>query len=243
MCTSTGDVDAYAPSDAANAFPLYLQGRCGSGGATVTVTVTDMCPECAAPTQGEGDHFDLNALSFNQLAPMLNGRIDVNYRLVACTPPSSLKVQVDGSGGAGLWLRLLITVSHLPFLGLLFSAIMFRCFLFEPSYSCKRCPSPSFLPCLLPLSAAGLTGSIELALCWHCTCAGTCCMSLPYNFLYYHALPPVSVLSGSLHLVLCFLASMLPCHLLVSCPSHGAAACTTCLPDQWLCTYHDYVCL
>ena len=89
-----------------------LQGRCGAAGASVIVTVTDLCPECAATTEGEGDHFDLNALSFNQLAPMLNGRIDVNYRLVACTPPSSLQVQVDGSGGDGLWLRLLITVSH-----------------------------------------------------------------------------------------------------------------------------------
>lgn len=88
-----------------------------------------MCPECAAATEGEGDHFDLNALSFNQLAPMLNGRIDVNYRLVACAPPSSLKVQVDGSGGPGLWLRLLITVSHLPFLALLLSAVLFLEFL------------------------------------------------------------------------------------------------------------------
>lgn len=90
---------------------LAMQGRCGAGGATVTVTVTDTCPECAAPTDGQGDHFDINALSFNQIAPMLNGRIDVNYRLVACTPPSALQVKVDGNDGPGLWLRLLITVS------------------------------------------------------------------------------------------------------------------------------------
>ena len=107
-CTPVGVDNVDSPSlPAANC----VQGRCGSAGATVTVTVTDLCPECGATTQGEGDHFDLNALSFNQLAPMLNGRIDVNYRLVACAPPSSLKVQVDGSGGPGLWLRLLITVS------------------------------------------------------------------------------------------------------------------------------------
>ena len=42
---------------------------------------------------------------------MLNGRIDVNYRLVACTPPTALQVKVDGNDGPGLWLRLLITVS------------------------------------------------------------------------------------------------------------------------------------
>jgi len=72
--------------------------------------VADYCPECAATTDGEGDHFDLNALSFNELAPMLIGRIDVDYRLVSCTPPTGLRVKVDGTGGVGLWLRLIITV-------------------------------------------------------------------------------------------------------------------------------------
>ncbi len=75
--------------------------------------VTDVCPECSAAEDGTGDHFDLNALSFNQLAPELNGKIDVNYRLVACTPPSDIQVQVDGNDGVGLWLRLVITVSLL----------------------------------------------------------------------------------------------------------------------------------
>lgn len=84
-------------------------GRCGAAGATVTALVTDVCPECSAASGGQGDHFDLNALSFGQLAPDLAGRIDVNYRLVACTPPSDIKVLVDGNGGSGLWLRLVIT--------------------------------------------------------------------------------------------------------------------------------------
>ena len=73
--------------------------------------VTDVCPQCSAATAGTGDHFDLNALSFAQLAPDLAGEIDINYRLVACTPPSDLSVQVDGNDGVGLWLRLVITVS------------------------------------------------------------------------------------------------------------------------------------
>lgn len=90
---------------------FLLQGRCGAAGSTVTVTVTDTCPECAAPTDGTGDHFDLNALAYNVLSPMVSGRIDVNYRVVACTPPSALKVKVDGASGTGLWLRLLVTVS------------------------------------------------------------------------------------------------------------------------------------
>lgn len=80
----------------------------------MTVMVTDVCPECASTTDGSGDHFDLNALSFNLLAPMEKGRIDASYRLVSCKPPSPLKVQVDGSDGAGLWLRLLITVRTPP---------------------------------------------------------------------------------------------------------------------------------
>ncbi|KAL3135114.1 expansin-like protein [Trebouxia sp. C0010 RCD-2024] len=85
-----------------------FKGRC-SGSASVTVTVTDTCPQCATSTDGDGDHFDLNALSFNEMAPMLIGRIDVDYRVVSCTPPTGLKVKVDGSDGVGLWLRLLIT--------------------------------------------------------------------------------------------------------------------------------------
>lgn len=84
-------------------------GRCGAAGSTVTAMVTDVCPQCSAATAGTGDHFDLNALSFAQLAPDLAGEIDINYRLVACTPPSDLSVQVDGNDGVGLWLRLVIT--------------------------------------------------------------------------------------------------------------------------------------
>ena len=72
--------------------------------------VTDVCPECSDPEAGDGDHFDLNALAYNQISPMASGWIDVNYRVVACTPPSALKVDVDGNSGPGLWLRLVITV-------------------------------------------------------------------------------------------------------------------------------------
>lgn len=93
-------------------YARLLQGRCGTAGSTVTALVTDVCPECSAASGGEGDHFDLNALSFGQLAPDLAGRIDVNYRLVACTPPSDIQVMVDGNSGSGLWLRLVITVSY-----------------------------------------------------------------------------------------------------------------------------------
>lgn len=92
-------------------YARLVQGRCGSAGATVTALVTDVCPECSAASGGQGDHFDLNALSFGELAPDTAGRIDVNYRLVACTPPSDIQVMVDGNAGSGLWLRLVITVS------------------------------------------------------------------------------------------------------------------------------------
>ena len=100
------------PHDHRLTYAWLLQGRCGAAGATVTALVTDVCPECSAASGGQGDHFDLNALSFGQLAPDLAGRIDVNYRLVACTPPSDIKVLVEGNGGSGLWLRLVITVSY-----------------------------------------------------------------------------------------------------------------------------------
>ena len=80
----------------------------------MTVTVTDVCPECSDAEAGEGDHFDMNALAYNQISPMTSGRIDVNYRLVACSPASALKVDVNGNSGPGAWLRLLVTVSALP---------------------------------------------------------------------------------------------------------------------------------
>lgn len=45
-----------------------------------------------------------------QIAPMLNGRIDIQYRRVECTPPVPVKVQIDGNSGTGGWLRLAVTV-------------------------------------------------------------------------------------------------------------------------------------
>lgn len=48
-----------------------------------------------------------------QIAPMLNGRIDIKYRRVACTPPANINVQIDGNSGTGGWLRLSVTVSPL----------------------------------------------------------------------------------------------------------------------------------
>ena len=48
-----------------------------------------------------------------QIAPMLNGRIDIRYRRVDCTPPVPVKVLIDGNSGSGGWLRLSVTVSGL----------------------------------------------------------------------------------------------------------------------------------
>ncbi|KAL3133546.1 expansin [Trebouxia sp. C0009 RCD-2024] len=46
-----------------------------------------------------------------QIAPMLNGRIDIKYRRVECTPPVPVKVQIDGNSGPGGWLRLSVTTN------------------------------------------------------------------------------------------------------------------------------------
>lgn len=43
-----------------------------------------------------------------QLAPMANGRIDVQYRRVECVPPAPMVVFVDNNNGPGGWLRLFI---------------------------------------------------------------------------------------------------------------------------------------
>lgn len=52
-----------------------FSGRCRDGGGkSVTITITDSCPECGA------DHMDLQALVFDKLSPMPLGRINMKYR-------------------------------------------------------------------------------------------------------------------------------------------------------------------
>ncbi|KAK9869002.1 hypothetical protein WJX84_008231 [Apatococcus fuscideae] len=78
-------------------------GRCnGNGGESVTIMVSDSCPEC------EADHLDLQALTYNQLGPMALGRMDIKYRRVNCKPPVNLMVDVDSSSGEGGWIRMTV---------------------------------------------------------------------------------------------------------------------------------------
>ena len=73
-----------------------FKGRCRDGGGkSVTVTITDSCPECGA------DHMDIQALVFDKLSPMALGRINMRYRRVDCTPPSSMGMKVREGGGRG----------------------------------------------------------------------------------------------------------------------------------------------
>jgi hypothetical protein len=85
---------------------------------------------------------------------MLNGRIDIQYRRVECTPPVPVKVQIDGNSGTGGWLRLAVTVCSSCF------AIVFRaqnacciCTHFAPSAMhvclCKLDVKTSFTLCLV----------------------------------------------------------------------------------------------
>ncbi|CAL8462617.1 g2150 [Coccomyxa elongata] len=77
-------------------------GRCNQdpNARSVTIMITDSCPEC------EGDHLDIQALTFNKMAPMALGRIDIQYRRVECTVPQDLNVIIDENRGAGGWIRL-----------------------------------------------------------------------------------------------------------------------------------------
>ncbi|KAK9838025.1 hypothetical protein WJX74_009954 [Apatococcus lobatus] len=78
-------------------------GRCnGNGGESVTIMVSDFCPEC------ESDHVDLQALTYNQLGPMALGRMDIKYRRVNCKPPVNMMVDVDSSSGLGGWIRMTV---------------------------------------------------------------------------------------------------------------------------------------
>ncbi|CAL8462621.1 g2154 [Coccomyxa elongata] len=77
-------------------------GRCNQdpNARMVTIMITDCCPEC------EPNHIDIQALTFNKMAPMPNGRVDMRYRRVSCHPPSNMSVIVDNNRGSGGWIRL-----------------------------------------------------------------------------------------------------------------------------------------
>ncbi|KAK9855456.1 hypothetical protein WJX84_002873 [Apatococcus fuscideae] len=76
-----------------------FQGKCNNDWATdsVTIMITDQCPGCTP------DQIDLQALTFGKLAPLVNGRILMQYRRVTCTPPDPITVRIDGNNGPGLW--------------------------------------------------------------------------------------------------------------------------------------------
>ena len=52
----------------------------------------------------------LQALTFNKIAPMQQGRIDIKYRRIACQVPTDMSVIVDANVGAGGWIRLQVKV-------------------------------------------------------------------------------------------------------------------------------------
>ncbi|CAL5220563.1 g2600 [Coccomyxa viridis] len=80
-------------------------GRCSkdSNQRSVTVTITDTCPECGS------DHIDMQALTFNKIAPMEVGRINIQYRRTECTPPEPLNVDINHNFGPGAWLRIVVS--------------------------------------------------------------------------------------------------------------------------------------
>ncbi|KAL3148841.1 expansin-like protein [Trebouxia sp. C0010 RCD-2024] len=82
-------------------------GRCNSDPSqrSVTVMISDVCPEC------ESNHIDIQALTYNKMAPMLGGRIDMRYRRVECTPPSNLIVNIEKNSGTGGFLKMSVTTA------------------------------------------------------------------------------------------------------------------------------------
>lgn len=82
----------------------HWTGRCISGPdqVSVVVQITDECPEC------NPDHIDIQAMTFDKLAPMYLGRINIMYRRVECVPPSNLVVYADQNYGPDKWLRLFV---------------------------------------------------------------------------------------------------------------------------------------
>ncbi|KAL0021906.1 hypothetical protein WJX79_002021 [Trebouxia sp. C0005] len=82
-------------------------GRCNSDPSqrSTTVMISDVCPEC------EADHLDIQALTYDKIAPMLSGRIDIQYRRVQCTPPSNLVVNIDQNSGTGGFLKMSVSTA------------------------------------------------------------------------------------------------------------------------------------
>lgn len=54
----------------------------------------------------------VQALTFNKMAPMALGRIDIQYRRIACQVPENLDIIVDHNNGAGSWIRLQVKVCN-----------------------------------------------------------------------------------------------------------------------------------
>lgn len=75
-----------------------FSGKCNADSAnqSVTVQITDSCPECMA------NQFDVQAQTFGRIAPEFNGRMATQYRRVSCTPPGNINVRVDGNYPGGL---------------------------------------------------------------------------------------------------------------------------------------------
>ena len=56
----------------------------------------------------------VQALTFNKIASMQQGRIDIKYRRIACQVPTDMSVIVDANVGAGAWIRLQVKVCRNP---------------------------------------------------------------------------------------------------------------------------------
>ena len=69
----------------------------------------------------------MQALTFNKIAPMNGGRIDIKYRRIACQVPFNMTVIVDANVGAGGWLRLQVKVSSHCVSMVCFKAVARQC--------------------------------------------------------------------------------------------------------------------
>ncbi|KAG2431183.1 hypothetical protein HXX76_009711 [Chlamydomonas incerta] len=75
----------------------------GPAGTSITVMVTDECPQCRAA------ELNLHAFAFEQIAQLKHGSVAIEYRQVECSPADNMTVVVDGFRvSQGGWLRLSI---------------------------------------------------------------------------------------------------------------------------------------
>jgi expansin (peptidoglycan-binding protein) len=74
---------------------------------TVTVRIVDSCPTC------QGSHLDLSRQAFSKIAPIIDGRVQTQWRLVSCVVQGPVRYRFKEGSNAN-WVALQVRNHRLP---------------------------------------------------------------------------------------------------------------------------------